>query len=41
MWSFAGNKNNKLLVWLDMEKLTGQIVGMYVGKREKWRTSLV
>ncbi len=35
MWSFVSNKNNKLWIWLAIDKLTRQIVGIHIGKRDK------
>lgn len=33
MWSFVGNKKNKQWIWLALDVNTGEVVGVYVGKR--------
>lgn len=35
MWSFVGNKKNKLWIWLALDVETHEIVGVYVGSRDK------
>jgi IS1 family transposase len=35
MWSFVGNKGNKQWIWLAIDVLTKEIVGVYVGQRDK------
>jgi len=35
MWSFVGNKSNKQWIWLAIDAETKEIVGCYVGKRDK------
>lgn len=35
MWSFVGNKVNKQWVWIAIEQLTGEIIGIYVGSRDE------
>ena len=35
MWSFVGNKSNKKWIWLAIDVATKQIVGYYVGSRDK------
>src|SRR4028118_2154381 len=35
MWSFVGNKGNKQWIWLAIDVLTKEIVGVYIGKRDK------
>ena len=35
MWSFVGNKGNKHWIWLAIDVLTKEIVGVYIGKRDK------
>ena len=35
MWSFVGNKNNKQWVWLALDIETKEIVGVYVGVRNR------
>jgi IS1 family transposase len=34
MWSFVGNKGNKQWVWLAIDVLLKQMVGVYIGKRD-------
>ncbi len=34
-WSFVGNKNNKQWIWLAIDKDTREIIGVYVGNRDK------
>jgi IS1 family transposase len=33
MWSFVGDKDNKQWIWLAIDVLTKEIVGVYIGKR--------
>ena len=35
MWSFVENKNNKQWIWLAIDVESGEIVGVYVGSRNK------
>jgi len=35
MWSFVGSKSNKQWIWLAIDVNTRQIVGVYVGSRDK------
>jgi IS1 family transposase len=35
MWSFLGNKGNKQWIWLAIDVLTKEIVGVYIGQRDK------
>ncbi len=35
LWSFVGNKNNKQWIWLALDEDTKEIVGVYVGSRDK------
>jgi insertion element IS1 protein InsB len=35
MWSFVGNKGNKQWIWLAIDVLTKEIVGVYLGQRDK------
>ena len=35
MWSFVGNKGNKQWIWLAMDVGTREIVGLYVGSRDR------
>jgi len=35
MWSFVGNKNNKLWIWLAIDRETREIIGVYVGSRDR------
>ena len=35
IWSYVGNKGNKVWVWLAIDQKTGEIVGVYVGSRDK------
>ena len=35
MWSFVGNKDNKQWIWLAKDCNTGEIVGVYVGSRDR------
>ena len=35
MWSFVGNKGNKQWIWLAIDVLTKEIVGVYIGQRDK------
>jgi len=35
MWSFVNNKGNKQWIWLAMDRNTREIVGVYVGSRDK------
>ena len=35
MWSFVGKKKNKQWIWLAMDKDTREIVGVYVGSRDR------
>jgi len=44
MWSFVGNKQKKQWLWLALDELTREIVGVYVGdssaesaKKHGWR----
>ncbi len=35
MWSFVGNKDNKQWIWLAIDLDSREIVGVYVGSRDK------
>ena len=35
MWSFVGNKDNKVWIWLAIGLDSKEIVGVYVGSRDK------
>ena len=35
MWSFVGHKGNKVWIWLVIDRATGEIVGVYIGSRDK------
>jgi len=35
IWSFVGNKKNKQWVWLAIDSITGQIVGVFIGDRSQ------
>ena len=35
MWSFVGSKRNKVWIWLAIDSLTKEIVGVYVGDRDR------
>jgi IS1 family transposase len=35
MWSFVGTKGNKQWIWLAIDVLTKEIVGVYIGQRDK------
>ena len=35
MWSFVDNKGNKQWVWLAIDEKTREIVGVYIGKRDR------
>lgn len=35
MWSFVGNKDNKVWIWLAIDTLTREIVAVYVGDRSR------
>ena len=35
MWSFVDNKGNKQWIWLAMDEKTREIVGVYIGKRDR------
>ena len=35
MWSFVGNKDNKVWIWLAIDLDSKEIVGVYVGSRDK------
>jgi len=35
MWSFVGCKSNKQWIWLAIDILTKEIVGVYIGKRDE------
>ena len=40
-WSFVGNKGNKQWIWLALDVITREIVGVYIGERsEKGATGL-
>ena len=34
MWSFVQNKSNKQWIWLALDSISKEIVGVYVGKRD-------
>ncbi len=33
MWSFVGHKGNKQWIWLAIDVVTREIVGVYIGSR--------
>ena len=35
LWSFVNNKGNKVWIWLAKDRDTGEIVGVYIGSRDK------
>ena len=35
MWSFVGNKGNKQWIWLAIDVLTKEVVGVYIGLIDK------
>lgn len=35
LWSFVGNKKNKQWIWLALDVMTGEIVGVYIGQRSR------
>ena len=35
LWSFVDNKGNKVWIWLAKDRNTGEIVGVYIGSRDK------
>lgn len=35
MWSFVGSKRHKTWIWLAIDSLTKEIVGVYVGDRDR------
>ncbi len=35
MWSFVGSKNSKKWIWLAIDQDSGEIVGVYVGSRDR------
>ena len=35
LWSFVDNKGNKVWIWLAKDRNTGEIVGIYIGSRDK------
>jgi transposase-like protein len=35
MWSFVGSKGNKQWIWLAIDALTKEIVGVYIGSRDE------
>ena len=35
MWSFVGDKDNKQWIWLAIDVLTKEIVGVFIGKRDE------
>ncbi len=35
VWSFVGHKGNKVWIWLAIDRATGEIVGVYIGNRDK------
>ena len=35
MWSFVGNKKNKIWIWLALDLKTREIVGVFMGDRTK------
>jgi len=37
MWSFIGSKKNKVWIWLAIDSLTKEIVGVHVGARDAQR----
>jgi len=39
-WSFVGNKDNKQWIWLALDVITREIVGVYIGERSERATGL-
>jgi insertion element IS1 protein InsB len=35
LWSFVGDKKRKVWVWLAIDRNTKEIIGVYVGSRDK------
>jgi IS1 family transposase len=35
MWSFVGNKQSKIWIWLAIDSNTKEIVGVYLGDRSE------
>jgi IS1 family transposase len=35
MWSFVNSKSHKVWIWLALDSLTKEIVGVYVGDRDR------
>jgi IS1 family transposase/transposase-like protein len=35
MWSYVGKKSNKKWIWMAKDRATGEVVGVYVGSRDK------
>ena len=35
MWSFVGNKGNKVWIWLAIDIDTKEIIGVYIGRRDR------
>jgi insertion element IS1 protein InsB len=35
MWSFVGNKDNRQWIWLAIDEQSAEIVGVYVGARDR------
>ena len=35
MWSFVGSKANKQWIWLAIDKQSAEVVGLYVGSRDR------
>jgi IS1 family transposase len=37
MWSFVGDKGKKQWIWLAIDVLSKEIIGVYIGKRDEAR----
>lgn len=35
MWSFVTNKDNKQWIWLALDELTREIIGVHIGERSE------
>ena len=41
MWSFVRSKDNKQWIWLAIDGLTKEIVGVYIGSRDESGASVI
>jgi len=41
MWSFVRSKDNKQWIWLAIDALTKEIVGVYIGTRDESGASVI